>query len=80
MVMPTRRRDATIPIDSSTRMASRATLRDTPCSVLTLSRLITCPAGSSPDTIRSPSAVSTLSCSAPTFGGEITDTSCHTGG
>ena len=29
MVMPTRRREATMPIDSSTRIASRATLRDT---------------------------------------------------
>ena len=41
--MPTRRRDATMPIDSSTRIASRATLRDTPCSALTPSRVSTWP-------------------------------------
>ena len=68
MVMPTRRRDSTMPIDSSTRIASRATLRDTPCCALTPSSVSTWPAGYSPDTIAVPSAVSKLPCRAPTFG------------
>ena len=37
-----------MPIDSSTRMASRATLRDTPCCALTPSRVSTCPARQPP--------------------------------
>ena len=78
IVMPTRRRDATIPIDSSTRIASRATLRETPCSALTPSSVSTCPAGYVPDAIPVPSAVSRLRCSALTFDGEVTYTSCHT--
>ena len=76
--MPTRRRDATMPIDSSTRIASRATLRETPCSALTPSRVSTRPAGYFPDAMPVPSAVSRLRCKAPTFDGEATYTSCHT--
>ena len=68
MVMPTRRRDSTMPIDSSTRIASRTTLRDTPCCALTPSSVSTRPAWYSPDAIAVPSALSKLPCSAPTIG------------
>ena len=47
--MPTRRRDATMPIDSSTRIASRATLRDTAYSRPMPSSVSTWPGASSPD-------------------------------
>ena len=75
--MPTRRREATMPIDSSTRIASRATLRDNPYSALTPSRVRTCPGEYFPETMAVPSAVSKLPCKAPTFGGDATYTSCH---
>lgn len=61
-----------MPIDSRTRMASRATLRDTPCSALTPSRVITSPGAYVPATTAVPSALRTLSCSALTFEGITT--------
>ena len=62
-VTPTRRRDATMPIDSSTRIASRDTDRDTAYSWSTASIVSTWPGARSPATIRAPSASSRLACS-----------------
>ncbi|NHA00507.1 hypothetical protein G5V59_12005 [Nocardioides sp. W3-2-3] len=50
-----------MPIDSSTRTASRETDRLTSCSVSMASRVSTAPAASAPSTIRRPSASSTSS-------------------
>lgn len=46
--MPTRRRDVTRPIDSSTRIVTRATVRETANSSWMPSRVSTRPSGSSP--------------------------------
>jgi hypothetical protein len=74
MVIPTRRRETTMPIDSSTRIASRATLRDTRYSALTPSRLSTWPGDKRSDTIPAPRAVSKLPCNSSTIGDEDTYT------
>ena len=62
MVIPTRRREATMPIDSRTRTASRATLRETAYSAPMASSVSTCPTASAPEAIRPPSASRTLAC------------------
>ena len=51
-----------MPIDSSTRIASRDTDRDTAYSWSTASIVSTCPTASSPATIRAPRASRTLAC------------------
>ena len=75
--MPTRRRDATMPIDSSTRIASRATLRDTAYSWQMPSSVSTCPAASSPAAIRRAERGEHAGVLCRRRGTVVTETSCH---
>ncbi len=65
-VTPTRRRDSTIPIDSSTRTTSRTSVRETPNSASRPASVRTVPGGRAPEAMLSPSRSSTpLCCSTP---------------
>ena len=83
-VTPTRRREVTIPIDSSTRIASRATGIDTAYSRAIPSRVSTAPEASAPETSREPRASRTPACRAPlprparrSGDGSLMGASCH---
>ena len=60
--MPTRRRTVIRPIDSSTRTASRTTVRDTPNCSAASSATIRLPGGNAPDTMSQPQRWTTESC------------------
>ena len=63
---PTRRRDSTIPMDSSTRTTSRTSVRETPNSSSRAASVRTVPGARAPEAMLSPSRSSTpLCCSTP---------------